>query len=193
MLISDYRELCPVSLPYAARQKRYHTFDLADPEMPEGFEDYLEPVLALTHSAGATEGMAHMTVDEKVVLAGNSQRRPGWHVDGCFVPANGGTWSHGGGSWSHKYQRMSVIVAASAVGCQVWRGLVFAEPASDGDLSHVMLPSKGEIVPANVGYLLSPDCVHQSLVQQQDTQRTFLRIALPLTYDGGWRKASVAA
>ena len=31
--------------------------------------------------------------------------------------------------------------------------------------------------PPNQGYLLSPDCVHESMIFNQPTQRTFLRIA----------------
>ncbi len=221
MLNSDYRQLCAVALPYAGRQKYMHTFDLALPVMAPGFEDYLLPVIALCWRAGATEGLAHMTVDEKIVAAGMSQRRPHPHVDGCFMPA-AATWGHPnpGPGWAHEcnnipledFRRMSVIVAASVPGCRVWRGQFDGVPASDGDLSQLALGKgeihnsacgrsditrdlfrarrnlsqlalgKGEILSANVGYLLSPDCVHESVIQQQSIQRTFLRIALPVEY-----------
>jgi hypothetical protein len=183
MLNSDYRKLCHVELPYAGRQKYMHTFDLSNPVMASGFEDYLEPVLALCTSAGATSGLAHMTVDEKIILAGMSQRRPKPHVDGCFGPASA-TWGHGG--WAHgcnniaikDFRRMPVIIASNAIGCVAWRGVFDGQPKNDGDLSHLDLP-KGEILPANVGYLLSADCVHESMIQPVDVQRSFLRIALP--------------
>lgn len=196
MLNSDYRPLCNVQLPYAGRQHYMHTFDLANPVMAEGFEDYLEPVIALCRAAGAAQGLAHMTVDEKIVQAGMSQRRPRPHVDGVFYPElpnlrtkMNGSWGGGGGGWNHycndigagPLRRMPVIVAASAIGCKVWRGIFDALPANDGDLSHLSL-DEGEIVPANVGYLLSPDCVHESMIQSQPTQRTFLRIALPVDF-----------
>lgn len=196
MLNSDYRQLCNVSLPYRGRQHYMHTFDLAAPVMPAGFEDYAEPVLSLCRAAGATHGIAHMTVDEKIVAPGMSQRRPKPHVDGVFNPErlhrNGetmGDWGGGGGGWNHScndigvghVRRMPVIVAASAIGCRVWRGLFDATPTADGDLSHLALDD-GEIVPAGVGFLLSPDCVHESMVQQEATRRTFLRIALPVDF-----------
>ena len=188
MLNSDYRPLCSVRLPYSGRQYYMHTFDIAKPSMPDGFEDYLEPVIALCRAAGATNGTAHMTVDEKVVVAGWSQRRPKPHVDGVFYPSLG-DWGGGGGSWNHycndigvgPLRRMPVIVAASQVGCRVWRGVFDAVPAEDGDLSHLSLDD-GEIVPANIGYLLSPDCVHESMIQIEPVQRTFLRIALPVDF-----------
>ena len=56
-----------------------------------------------------------------------------------------------------------------------------AVPADDGDLSHLMLDA-GEVVPAGVGYLLSPDCVHESMIQPAPMKRSFLRIALPVDF-----------
>jgi hypothetical protein len=187
MLHSDYRPLVSVDLPFQGRQMYMHTFDLANPVMAPGFEDYLEPVRALCHAAGAVVGEAHMTVDEKVIQPGRSQRRPKPHVDGVFVIASM-NWGHGGG-WNHgcnnigagPVRRMPVIVAASAIGCRVWRGTFNAIPAADGDLSHLSLP-EGEIVPANMGFLLNGDCVHESLIQPVAAQRTFLRIALPVNF-----------
>jgi hypothetical protein len=188
MLNSDYRELCSVTLPYSGRQKYMHTFDLAAPQMADGFEDYLKPVQALCRAAGASEGIAHMTVDEKVVSAGMSQRRPNPHVDGCFMPAKA-DWAHPTPGWAHgcnnipleDFRRMPVIVASNAAGCRVWRGIFDGEPKSDGDLSHLVLP-EGEVLPSNIGFLFSPDCVHESMIQQVSVQRTFLRIALPVDF-----------
>lgn len=190
MLDSYYQELVPVELPFANRQMYMHTFDLAAPVMPLGYEDYLKPVKELCKAARAFKGLAHMTVDEKVILAGNTQRKPKPHVDGCYIPRMS-SWGHDGGSgWNHycnniraeKIGRMSVIVAASVAGCRVWRGLFKGQPKSDGDLSHIAEPlGKGEVLPSSVGYRLSPDCVHESMPFDTDTQRTFLRIALPVS------------
>ena len=189
-LNSDYRPLCNVALPYAGRQKYMHSFDLANPVMAEGYEDYLEPVLALCRAAGATKGIAHMTVDEKIVEAGMSQRRPKPHVDGCFMP-DGQFWGHEGPGWLHTCNdiqagpiaRMPVIVAASVEGCRAWRGVFDGKPASDGDLTHIAEQlGEGEVLPAGVGYLLTPDCVHESMVFDRPTRRSFLRIALPVDF-----------
>lgn len=188
MLNSEYKRLCPVDLPFHGRQKYMHTFDLSSPVMAEGFEDYLEPVMKLCNAAGAHYGMAHMTVDEKIVKAGMSQRRPYPHVDGVFMPERM-DWGHSPG-WLHvcndigigPIRRMPVIVAASAVGCRAWKGQFDAVPKDDGDLSHASL-GKGEVLPAHIGYLLSPDCVHESMIMEHDTPRTFLRIALPVEFE----------
>lgn len=199
MLHSDYRKLCEVRLPYKGRQHYMHSFDLTSPVMRPGYEDYLPIVADLCRAAGALHGIAHMTVDEKVVQAGMSQRRPKPHVDGCFIPGKphrylkdaAGDWGGGGGGggWLHycndigrgPVARMAVIVAASAPGCRAWRGDFNGHPKDDGDLTHIADQlGDGEILPANAGYLLSPDCVHESMLMERDTQRTFLRIALPL-------------
>lgn len=217
ILYSDYRSLGSVKipLPTRGRQLRYHTFDLSNVTMPEGYEDYLPVVQHLCAQAGAFEGEATATVDEKVVLAGMSQRRPGPHVDGCFVaaapvvirrsdikldswyhpapaPMSGGYWGHGGGSggWLHNCNnipgkslaRMPVIVASSVPGCVAWKGFFFGEPKNDGDLSHLknqLESNPCELLHANTGFLLSPDCIHESKRFDVDTPRTFLRIALP--------------
>lgn len=190
-LYSNYRPLCAVTLPeYAGRQHYMHTFDLANPLMAQGFDEFHETVVELCRAAGATSGMAHMTVDEKVIEPGMSQRRPRPHVDGCFYPKLQG-WSHG---WLHycnnigsegALRRMPIIVAASVSGCRAWRGSFEAEPKEDGDLTHALpLLGEGEVLPANVGYLLSADCVHESMLFAVRTVRTFLRIALPTDFDG---------
>jgi hypothetical protein len=189
MLHSDYRPLCPVDLPFAGRQRYMHSFDLASPVMAAGFEDYLAPVTALCAAAGATTGIAHMTVDEKIVSPGMSQRRPKPHVDGCFMP-DAMRWAHPSPppGWQHYCNhipvgRMPIIVAASTAGCRAWRGRFDAQPGTDGDLSHISDQlGEGEVLPPGVGYLLSPDCVHESMVFDQQTQRTFLRIALPVDF-----------
>jgi hypothetical protein len=190
MLNSEYWKLCKVRLPYAGRQKYMHTFDLAAPVMAPGFEDYLDIVTRLCRSAGAKKGMAHMTVDEKIVEVGMSQRRPKPHVDGCFYPSKS-SWGHEGPgpSWLHTcnniplkdFKRMPVIVVSNAIGCRAWRGEFEGDPKNDGDLSHLSL-GKGKVLRKDFGYLLSPDCVHESMIQPKSVQRTFLRIALPTDF-----------
>lgn len=183
MLHSEYYPLTAVNLPFANRQHYMATVDIAKPAMPEGFEDYTPIVTRLLRAAQLFVGIAYVTVDEKIVKAGMSQRRPGPHVDGCFMPENN-YWGHGGGGWNHgcnavPVPRMPIIVAASVAGCKAWRGSFDAEPVNNGDLSHAVL-GEGEVLSANMAYLLSPDCIHESLLFNEDTQRTFLRIALPV-------------
>lgn len=184
MLNSDYRQLGYVAFPaFLGRQRYMHAFNIDAPVMAEGYEDYLPAVTALCRASGVPSGTAYMTVDEKIVHAGQSQRRPAPHVDGCFLP-DASRWGHPGPSWGHGayLRRMSVIVAASVSGCKAWRGQFAAQPDNNGDLSHIAAHlGSGELLPASVGYLLSPDCVHESMAVRRDVRRSFLRIALPVS------------
>lgn len=200
-LHSDFRRLAAVPMPDPAegRQLKMHAFELHAPTVPAGFEDYLGPVRILCEAAGAREGLAYLTVDEKIVQPGWSQRRPRPHVDGCYLDGRA-KWSHGGG-WQHvcnnvgdpdlvrpdgSIKRMSIIVAASAAGCRAWRGIFKGDPAPDGDLGHIsdqLATAESVVVPPHEGYLLSPDCVHESMILDVPTPRAFLRIALPLGFE----------
>ena len=191
MLVSTYKDLGEVKLPeWQGRQKYMMSFDPANPVLEEGFEDYLEPVIQLINAAGVTSDTVHMTVDEKIVPPGFSQRRPGAHVDGCFMPV-GQFWGHpspGPGGWLHycnalPVERMAVIVASSVEGCKVYGGEFEGEPMNDGDLEHIRSQlGEGELLPANRGFKLSPDCVHESMRFDVPTKRTFLRIAFKDSY-----------
>lgn len=176
LLQSSFKPLCSVDLPYKGRQHYAHAFELNNPTVPEGFDDYLPVVERIVNAAGVKKGIAFLTVDEKIIKAGMSQRRPGPHVDGCFRPERM-YWGHTG--WGHNVDRMPVIVAASVPGCKVWEGDFHAQPRDDGDLSHLQL-GDGKLIDAHTAYWLSPDCIHESVQFQQDTQRSFLRIAMPV-------------
>ena len=187
-LISASQPLGLIKLPeYQARQMYMHSFDPKQPEMAEGYEDYLGVVSVLCELAGVSSDEAHMTVDEKVIEPGFSQRRPGAHVDGCYLKEPQ-VWGHPNppGMWAHycnnlPFDRMAVIVASSVPGCIVYPGIFNGDPKNDGDCEHMRDQfTKSQLLPANQGYLLSPDCVHESRIFSEPTQRSFLRIAFAL-------------
>lgn len=186
MLISDYKFIGAATFPpYAGRQFYMHSRPAGEHTMPEGLEDYIPVVARLLKAADVpAEREVHITVDEKVVAAGMSQRRPGPHVDGYFRkaemrwggPGPGPTWLHHCNELP--VSRMAVIVAATVPGCTVWRGRFDAEPGEGGDMSHISDQLKdGAILLPNRGYLLTPDCVHESMIFEKATERQFLRIA----------------
>ena len=187
MLDSHFEDLGAITFPvWSGRQKYMNTVDPSDPRMDEGLEDYNDVVRQLCAAAGYTGPEVHVTVDEKIVQAGCSQRRPDAHVDGHFQVSEM-SWGHDGpgGTWNHccnevPIPRMSVIVASDVAGCIGYRGNFEGEPKNDGDLEHIRDQlGAGELLPANRGFLLSPDCVHESVRYSEPTQRGFLRIALP--------------
>src|SRR5256885_1324129 len=95
-LKSNYRDLGEVAFPqFLGRQKYMHSFDIANPKMADGYGDYELLVTDLCRAAGRFTGEAHMTVGEKNIEPGMSQRRPGAHVDGRFMKAQQ-WWGHPG-------------------------------------------------------------------------------------------------
>jgi len=184
MLVSRFEDLGAITFPvWSGRQKYMNTVDPSNPRMDEGFEDYNDVIRQLCGAAGYAGPEVHVTVDEKVVQPGCSQRRPDAHVDGHFQ-VDKGVWGHNPG-WNHfcnevPIPRMSVIVGASVAGCIGYRGEFDGVPKNDGDLEHIRDQlGAGELLPANRGFLLSPDCVHESIRYSSPTKRGFLRIALP--------------
>ena len=185
MLRSHYRDLGNVRLPPSRDRQLYmHTFNTACIRMPSGYEEF-GPVAETLCRAAGYQGEAHLTVDEKIVQAGWSQRRPGAHVDGYYIVSQG-RWGHPnpGPAWLHycnrlPVERMPIIVAADVPGCIAYPGRFDGMPAEDGDLEHIRMQlGHGELLPGGRAFWLSPDCVHESMRFASATRRSFIRIAL---------------
>jgi hypothetical protein len=83
--------------------------------------------------AGIVVGTAYLTIDEALIEAGKTQRRPGLHVDGIGPDGSSGGWGGGGGGWGTN----GMIVAASVAGCNVYTGEFQGWPGANGDCSHL--------------------------------------------------------
>ena len=170
-LESDYTSLGAVEFPQnVGTQLGMHRFDAVDVGLYGGLP------ADLCSRVGYT-GEAYLTVDEKVMDVGWSQRRPRAHVDGTYRDCGWGPspqWVHDGFSG-----HTSIIVASDIPGCVAYRGIFHGRPEEDGDLEHIrdQLP-EGELLPGGEAFLFSPDCVHESIRYTRLTKRSFLRIAL---------------
>ena len=183
ILKSSYKDLGEVVMPaWQGRESSMYRFDPSAPVMEAGFEDYEELVSTLVRAADLRGREAYMTIDEKMVAPQRSQRRPGAHVDGR-VTRKEQRWSHYEPGRGYSFddtplERMAVIVTASVPGCIVYPGEFEGKPKDDGDLEHIRDQlGEGHLLPANRGFLLSPDCVHESKAFAERTRRSFLRIA----------------
>lgn len=187
MMRSYYQSVGPVELPFNNRQLYMAPIDLQEPLFPAGYTDYETVFLSLCDAVGAYSGTAYLTVDEKTLEAGETQRKPGPHVDGRFVPSMN-RWGNGG--WNHGCNvvptRMGIIVASSVPLCKAWEGEYEGVPRLTGDCTHILknedVLDEGKTLAANIAYLFSPDCIHESLPAIESCKRTFMRIALPLSY-----------
>jgi hypothetical protein len=179
VLHSTSRYITDLKFPeFMARQHYMATTQGGYVDLPEHINVYNGAVQSLCDEIGY-KGLIHVTVDEKQLKAGETQRKPELHVDGRFT---GMSWGHTG-RWNHvcneiPLPRMNVAVASSLARCKVYKGEFIGTPSEQGDLSHIRdQVGEGLLVPANEWHLLSPDCVHESLPLDCDAKRSFIRVA----------------
>jgi hypothetical protein len=126
--------------------------------------------------------VGYLTIDEKEVMAGETHRRAGMHVDG----GSGKGW--GGGGWGSRSTGM--LTTSNVVGCRAWVQSFEGEPGDEGNCEHLrsQLKESSEVV-FNPYYVYWVDglCVHESIPQPIPVRRQFVRLSLPSDapwYDG---------
>lgn len=127
------------------------------------------------------EGVGYITIDEKLVKKGDSQRRGGLHVDGvcCGEIGNGG-WGGGGGGWACVGGGM--YLSSSEVGCRAYRQEFKGCPGYEGECDHLRNQCKKEneiLLEKNKVYWADGLCVHESIPMEKDTIRTMVRLSTP--------------
>lgn len=181
-LISKSKYIGNIKFPkYNGRQHYMATTQGNSPSLPKHIREY-EPIVKSLCERIGYKGVVHITVDEKQLLAGETQRKPHPHIDGRFMRDAEGNEGWGSG-WNHycneiPFERMSIAVASSVSRCKVFHGEFVGQPKSQGDCSHLSDQlGDGIIIPKNQWHLLSPDCVHESLPMEVDCKRSFIRVA----------------
>lgn len=126
-------------------------------------------------------GVAYLTIDEAEVLAGQTHRRPGLHVDGVGddgTVGNAGWGGGGGGGWG----KGGMTLASSVEGCEAFVGSFDGQPNPGGCCAHLsdQLAQMTRIaMAANQVYHCGPLTVHRSLPMQTDVRRQFVRVSMP--------------
>ncbi len=162
-------------------------FHIHDPArtLPDSLAAWRAAVEALCSRASRARGVAYLTIDEAIVLAGETHRRPGLHVDGIGPNGERAAWG-GGGGWGAR----GMLVAASHVGCRGWAQTFCGEARANGDCEHLRSecdPAKEVTMHAGEIYWCGPTAVHESLPMTADTRRQFVRLSMPSDapwYDG---------
>ena len=152
-------------------------FHIHDPErsLPPDFADWF-PVLRRM-GKGAPRGVGYLTLDEALVRAGETHRRPGLHVDGVGPDGEAGGWGAGGG-----YGASGMTMVSSHVGCVAWSQVFAGRPAPDGDCSHLepeLNPAAATVLQPSEIYWCGPMTVHKALPLTADTARQFCRVSYP--------------
>jgi hypothetical protein len=193
MLKSKSKMIKPITLPeYKGDRVYMHEFDMANPSLPTGYERWNGVIKEIIASSPKQTGRAYITIDEKIVRAGESHRRGGPHTDGNYLFS----WGGGGGGWltgedgrflpreKHEQQYCSdkggMLIVSSYEACKGWDGDFDGEPSQGGDCSHLDL-SKLESynLKANTLYWGNSTFIHESLPLEEDVKRQLIRITLP--------------
>lgn len=151
-----------------------------------------------------TDGPIYLMVDQGLVKAGSSHRRPGIHIDGYWVPAlhahggghrggghsgDSGEGQHRGGghmtaSWggSDYGQHEALILASDITGCRALVGDYQGVPGEGGDCTHVDTSGLKEVLlQPGFAYAGNVTMLHESLPAAADCLRTLVRLNVP-----GW-------
>lgn len=155
------------------------------------FGEYAPIVLNLLEKLPIKTGNAYLTIDEKLIHAGESHRRGGPHVDGNYIFSWGG-----GGGWltgcdgrylpldKHRLQycadKGGMLIASTYSACKGWLGEFSDEPEQGGNCSHIDTSSLKEIMlDANKLYWGNSTFIHESLPVAENVYRQLIRITLP--------------
>jgi hypothetical protein len=142
------------------------------------------------------DGPLYLMVDQSTVIAGNTQRRPGLHIDGYWCesiqahgqhrgrPGHIGTWDTPGSRWKQcDFEEPEAILLASDVSASraligEWEGTV----GEGGDCSSISTRGlQAQTLKAGRAYAGNVTMLHESLPVAENCKRTLVRINVP-----GW-------
>jgi len=185
---SDFKEIGPIKFPVwtgiRIQMMPFVMHDMAS--LPPELAHWLAALTTVMASCREIVGVGYLTIDERVVKAGETHRRPGLHVDGM------GNW--GGGSWGAKGMFMASGIPLNGnlktPTCAAWRQDFIGSPLSgadpgdpmEGNCDHLrpqcLLGSRTLLKPDTV-YWCDSMCVHESLPMPYSARRTFVRVSMP--------------
>ena len=167
------KQITTVELPpFSDTRIMMMPFHWHDPvgSLPE-LNGWRNTIVQILNYAPRVNDIGYITIDEYVIEAGLTQRRPGLHMDGT------GAW--GGPA---PYAACGMYLVSSMIGCRGWNQIVPANPGIDGDCEHMrphLDPACEILMQANQVYWCSPTAVHEALPMVETTARQLLRISMP--------------
>ena len=121
-------------------------------------------------------GKIYLMIDQGRVTAGQTQRRPGPHIDGNWIE-DLSTADHATGRAMYPE---TLILASNVEGCQAWTGAYFDKIGKGGDCtavdtSHMRLVR----MKAGIAYAGNVTMIHESIPIPHDCERTLVRLNVP--------------
>lgn len=148
-------------------------FRIDQPFPIEHYRPFVDAMLKLSRLDRAVHetpmgDVGYMTIDEAIVRAGETHRRPGLHVDGL------GAWGRGG--WGAD----GFIMASSRDGALAYRGLFEGAPGADGDCEHLreQCTERVRMLDGTL-YWCNPTLIHEATPASITVTRQFVRLSLP--------------
>lgn len=147
--------------------------------------DKLKPYWNLIHSMFGLMNKEHrdkvgyITIDERVVKAGETHRRAGLHVDGVYR-GEAGSWGGGDGGWGAPGTGM--LTVSNIIGCKAYNQEFDGTIGRDGEcdsLAQQCDESKATLFQSGALYWVDGLCVHESIPMTQTSKRQFVRLSMP--------------
>lgn len=201
-MLSIVKQGGDVSFPAFMGERVYmHEFTKRD-GLPESLSRWQPTVDAMLNGVD-TDGPIYLMVDQKVVKAGVTHRRPGMHIDGYWIPAQ---QCHGVGGGRHSTEELeeelrrrregshytprhctsgnwpneSIILASNVAACKGLVGEYSGVIGEGGDCSHLDLSGLTELLmQPNKVYVGNVTFLHESLPVLADCERTVVRLNVP--------------
>lgn len=137
--------------------------------LPDSLSAWRDTVASICSLSAAKEGVGYLTIDEALVKAGETLRRPGLHVDGR------GPYGGGGG-----YSANGMFLSTNHAGCVGFVQDFDGEPGPDGDCEHLRpVLGEGTVLQAGRLYWCSPLAVHEAIPMLSDVHRQLIRVSMP--------------
>lgn len=193
---SIVKQLCNVSFPIHTMERVYMQEFYKEKGLPDNLSRWQHTVDSMLQDVD-TDGPIYIMIDQGIVKAGSSHRRPGVHIDGYWVPQmqchsgpgghihakNKGYWD--GDYWKHSkldWPDEAIILASDVKACAAYSGSWEGEIGEGGDCSSVDVSklNRVELLP-NVVYAGNVTMLHESLPISTDVLRTLVRLNVP-----GW-------
>lgn len=178
-----------VSFPAFTGERVYmREFTKAD-GLPEDLRRWQPTVDAMLDGIDVA-GPVYIMIDQKLVRAGQPQRRPGVHIDGYWNPA---IQAHGGPEPGHSHFPRNdgwpveaILLASNVQASRAFEGEYDCRIAAGGDCSHLDVSALRAVpLTANVCHAGNVTMLHESLPVEQDALRTLVRLNVP-----GWEPRS---
>ena len=176
-------------LPLFTGEASMMPFDLHTLEGLDGSSTRI--VKSMLSNVPHSGGTAYFTLHGKELLAGETLRRGGAHIDGNYDPVDMG---FGGGGWKtgeegrppghpiHERQftteQGGIVLASNYPACVGWIGAFEGIPQKGGDCTSFDLGQPFVLTP-NTVYYGNNHFIHESLPVAHDVHRVFARVTMP--------------